>query len=170
MTFRKSAGGSIAVAISPVVFADSRPEFLGADLAREACAASSRPSDRRSDRRSADLTFRQIVVHHGDSGRALFRAENRGARLRFRPATKASRPSIVLRGQQREIGGEAFAQPGVVPVLLGDRIAEPLVRDLVRHQPEGRPPGDAASRRRRSRWRAPCRRPCPAACTSASFS
>ena len=41
---------------------------------------------------------------------------------------------IVFRGKQREIGGEALAQPGVVPVLLGHRIAEPLVRDLVRDQ------------------------------------
>ena len=48
----------------------------------------------------------------------------------------------MLGRQQREIGGEAFAQPHVVPVFFGDRIAEPLVRRLVRHQAEGRPAGD----------------------------
>ena len=37
----------------------------------------------------------------------------------------------MLEEQQGEIGGEALAQPDVVPVALGDRVAEPLVRDLV---------------------------------------
>jgi hypothetical protein len=37
----------------------------------------------------------------------------------------------VLDEQQREIRREALAQPHIVPVVLGDRVAEPLVRDLV---------------------------------------
>src|SRR5664279_3594642 len=57
---------------------------------------------------------------------------------------KASRPSVKLAGEGREIGGEAFAEPRVVPVLLGDRIAKPLVRDLVRQQTEGGTVGHAA--------------------------
>jgi len=62
---------------------------------------------------------------------------------RMAPA-KASRPSVKLAGEGREIGGEAFAEPRVVPVLLGDRIAKPLVRDLVRQQTEGGTVGHAA--------------------------
>src|SRR5471030_1118838 len=41
--------------------------------------------------------------------------------------------------EQREVGGEAFAQPDVVPILLRRRIAEPLVRHLVRDQLAARP-------------------------------
>ena len=41
-------------------------------------------------------------------------------------------PSLrVLDEEVREVGGEALAQPDVVPVALGDRVAEPLVGDLV---------------------------------------
>ena len=40
-------------------------------------------------------------------------------------------PLVVLGKQQREVGREALAQPHIVPVALGHRIAEPLVRDLV---------------------------------------
>ena len=38
---------------------------------------------------------------------------------------------VVLREEQREVGRESLAQPHIVPVALGHRIAEPLVRDLV---------------------------------------
>ena len=40
-------------------------------------------------------------------------------------------PFVVLGEEQGEVGREALAQPHVVPVVLGDRIAPPLVRDLV---------------------------------------
>ena len=87
-------------------------------------------------RARARLNLGEIIVDHGDSGRALFCREcGRGC---------AAWPREKRRGLDRtrvasdgEIGGEAFAQPDVVPVLLGDRIAKPLVRDLVRHQVEG---------------------------------
>jgi len=36
--------------------------------------------------------------------------------------------------EEGEIGGEAFAEPDVVPVTLGDAIAEPLVGDFVGDQ------------------------------------
>ena len=38
---------------------------------------------------------------------------------------------VVLGKEQREVGREPLAQPHVVPVALGHRIAEPLMRDLV---------------------------------------
>ena len=40
----------------------------------------------------------------------------------------------MLGEQQREVGGEPLAQPDVVPVALGDGVAEPLVGDLVGDQ------------------------------------
>ena len=41
-------------------------------------------------------------------------------------------PSVrVLAEEQREVGREPLAQPHVVPLGLRDRVAEPLVRDLV---------------------------------------
>ena len=41
-------------------------------------------------------------------------------------------PSVrVLAEEQCEVGRESFAQPHVVPLGLGDRVAEPLVCDLV---------------------------------------
>ena len=59
-------------------------------------------------------------------------------------AEKGVAAFVELGGERREVGGEAFAQPRVVPVLLGDGIAKPLVGDLVRHQAEGGAVGDAA--------------------------
>ena len=38
---------------------------------------------------------------------------------------------VVLGKEQREVSREPLAQPHVVPIALGHRIAEPLVRDLV---------------------------------------
>jgi len=38
----------------------------------------------------------------------------------------------ALEKEMAEISGETFAQPQVMPVRFGDRIAEPLVGDLVR--------------------------------------
>ena len=37
----------------------------------------------------------------------------------------------MLDEQAGEVGGEPLAEPHVVPIALGDRIAEPLVGDLV---------------------------------------
>ena len=40
----------------------------------------------------------------------------------------------MLLEEIREIGREALAEPQVIPVALRDRIAEPLMGNLVRHQ------------------------------------
>ncbi len=39
--------------------------------------------------------------------------------------------AVVLEEEQGEVGGEALAEPDVVPVALGDGVAEPLVGHLV---------------------------------------
>ena len=66
--------------------------------------------------------------------------------------------AVVLEEEQGEVGGEALAQPDVVPVALGDGVAEPLVRDLVGDEAGPRRGRRRTARRRRSRWRAPSRR------------
>src|SRR5262245_1064482 len=40
----------------------------------------------------------------------------------------------MLNKEQREVSGEAFAQPDIVPIRLGDGVAKPLVGDLVRDE------------------------------------
>ena len=47
------------------------------------------------------------------------------------------RAELMLLPQRGHERGEAFVQPQVRPVLAGDQIAEPLVRQLVRKQPVG---------------------------------
>ena len=76
----------------------------------------------------------RLVLHHRHAGHALLGGEDRcrgcaSGRRRTRRGLRSARSS-----EQGEVGGEAFAQPDIVPVLLGDGIAEPLVGDLVRHQ------------------------------------
>src|SRR5262245_26807459 len=44
----------------------------------------------------------------------------------------------MLNKEQREVSGEAFAQPDIVPIRLGDGVAEPLVGDLVRDEADDR--------------------------------
>src|SRR5262249_54745830 len=47
-------------------------------------------------------------------------------------------PVIMLNKEQREVSGEAFAQPDIVPIRLGDGVAKPLVGDLVRDEADDR--------------------------------
>src|SRR2546425_575942 len=42
-------------------------------------------------------------------------------------------PVLKLLIQEREIRGEAFAEPHIVPILLRRRVAEPLMGDLMGH-------------------------------------
>src|SRR5690348_11595451 len=41
---------------------------------------------------------------------------------------------LMLGVEEGEVGGEALAEPDVVPVLFGDRVAEPLMGHLVGDQ------------------------------------
>src|SRR5207247_4667025 len=41
----------------------------------------------------------------------------------------------VLVKERAEIGGKTLADPEMVPIGLGDRVAEPLVCDLMRNRP-----------------------------------
>ena len=46
--------------------------------------------------------------------------------------------ALILLGEESgEVGGEAFVEPDVRPVLAGQVVAEPLVRQLVRNQAVG---------------------------------
>ncbi len=54
---------------------------------------------------------------------------------RAHPPPQRLRALEVLVKEGVEVGREALAQPEVVPVARGHRVAEPLMGDLVRHRP-----------------------------------
>ena len=48
--------------------------------------------------------------------------------------------AVLVPGEQvRVVGGESLVEPKLAPVLAGDEVAEPLVRQFVRHQPLAAP-------------------------------
>ena len=54
--------------------------------------------------------------------------------------------AVVLGEERVEVGGEALVEPEVRPVLAGQEVAEPLVRQLVRTRGRrSRAPGSAIS-------------------------
>ena len=66
----------------------------------------------------------------GVSGQLLFELQHlRAAALQ--PVDERVAALVMLGEEQREVGRKPLAQPHIVPVALGDGIAEPLVRDLV---------------------------------------
>ncbi len=82
-----------------------------------------------------DVThIRQLVVHDAVVGVRLVEADH-GVPAALQPGDEPVAAERVLGEQQREVGREPLAQPDIVPVVFGHRIAEPLMRDLVRDQP-----------------------------------
>ena len=89
------------------------------------------------------LNLGEIVVDHGDTGGALFDGEDVGAGAAH-GGEEGVAAVVELGGEGGEVGGEALAQPGVVPILFSNGIAEPLVGGLVGYEAEGGTIGDAA--------------------------
>ena len=110
-----------------VVFANASPERVIADLSPKHVQ---RPPAFLIDDVVEDLFhIGQIVVQDGLGGRAEgFIA------AAFEAGLERVRALVMLGVEQREAGGEAFAEPDVVPVFFRDGIAEPLVCDFVSDQ------------------------------------
>ena len=69
-------------------------------------------------------------MHHPVVGALLVELEDALA-ARLKPAKELVSAVGVFDIEQREVGGEPFTQPNVIPIRLGHGVAEPLVRDLV---------------------------------------
>ncbi len=150
----KVGGRGIAISIAAVIVLDARPERL---VPHQPAQHVQSPAPFLVDQAVQDLRrIGQIFMNHREAGFALFGRKHNLATM-LEPPDKFVAATVVLGKEEREIGREALAQPDVVPISFRDRIAKPLVGDLVGHQVR-----DVAA----------CSMPppTPAACTPASFS
>src|SRR5207244_722245 len=110
-------GGRVGIAESPVILADSGPELLGPDDAAEHVEGPAALLVNDGQGGAPVLNLGEIVVDHGDSGGTLFQSEDVGAGAPH-GGEEGVAAVVELGGEGGEIGGETFAQPGVVPILF----------------------------------------------------
>jgi len=128
-------GGRVCVLVAAVILANGGPEVIIAQLGAQHVQ---RPCAFFVDGAVGDLLHvRQVVVNDGH-----LRQFEDGIAAFVQAGHEGVAAFVMLGVQQREVGGEAFAQPDIIPVFLGNRIAKPVMRNFVRHQVGGGMVGD----------------------------
>ena len=135
-------GHRVAVAELVVVGADSLPEGLISHLAAQHVE---HPAPLLVAVRAEEIVEpRDRWIDHGRVGPPLMKGQNALA-VPGEPGLEPVTAVSELVEEVGEIGCESLAEPDVVPVGLGHRVAEPLVGDLVRHQVGALPPSSDRS-------------------------